>query len=174
MSRGLGPALLGDMIAGKCGQPQPVPRYELENMASCALDDLEAINQEDESRVRSMKERAPPIGSNCDRKDRWNIVIKGLWQFSEHNNLGEARGILGCLRHAARDQQVVGKRLLCITDSLVCLGLFAKGRTSSRGLLRLARQGAAYQLGLRVVLYLRFVESARNLADGPSRQSRLG
>jgi len=63
---------------------------------------------------------------------------------------------------------------LVMTDSLVCLGLFAKGRTSSRGLLRLARIGAAYQLALRITLYLRFVPTDRNWADGPSRQSRLG
>lgn len=157
-----------------------VPRFEMQNMAGCALTDLAEAKVESLGVGARLRQRAPPVGTSWDSLTRWKVVVKGLWKSLhegktiEHNNLSEARGILGCLRHAGRSRDSRGKRMLVMTDSLVCLGLFAKGRTSSRGLLRLARIGAGYQLGLRITLYLRFVPTDRNWADGPSRQSRLG
>ena len=61
-----------------------------------------------------------------------------------------------------------------ITDSLVSLGVLAKGRTSSWPLLRLARQGAALTMAFGFRVYYRYVESKRNYADGPSQGFPLG
>ena len=66
------------------------------------------------------------------------------------------------------------KRVLIFTDSLVTLGALSKGRSSARQLLRVCRQAAAVQLGCRIRLYLRWVPSERNLADGPSRGGPIG
>ena len=52
------------------------------------------------------------------------------------------------------------------------MGVFRKGRTSSSGLLYLARRLAALCMGYQVRLSLRYVPSAKNLADGPSRGMR--
>ena len=62
--------------------------------------------------------------------------------------------------------------MLVVTDSQVVLGVFRKGRTSSPGLLYLARRLAALCMGYQVRLSLRYVPSAKNLADGPSRGMR--
>ncbi len=63
---------------------------------------------------------------------------------------------------------------MIFTDSLVSLGVFLKGRSSSRPLLRLARKAAAITLGPSMRRHLRGVESGRNVADGPSRGHGVG
>ena len=56
----------------------------------------------------------------------------------------------------------------------VPLGALAKGRSSSPALLRLCRQAAAISLGFGMRLYLRYVPSEWNIADGPSRGLGVG
>ena len=65
-------------------------------------------------------------------------------------------------------------RHLIFTDSLVTLGVLAKGRSSSWELLCLAREAAAIQLVLGLRPYFRYIETDRNIADGPSRGFALG
>jgi hypothetical protein len=57
---------------------------------------------------------------------------------------------------------------------MVCLGSLGKGRSSAHGLLRICRQSAAVQLACGIKLYLRWVPSEINFADGPSRQEDVG
>ena len=78
------------------------------------------------------------------------------------------------LKRMGRDRSMWGKRLLCFTDSLVTLGVLTKGRSSSWPLLRLAREAACYQLVLGLRPYWRYIETDRNIADGPSRGFGLG
>ena len=120
------------------------------------------------------KARAPPIGASWDSLKRWQVCVCGRWSFEEHNNIGEIRSVVACLKHPARSFSNWNSRLLVITDSLVALGVLAKGRSLSRGLLRQARVAAAYQIGLDIRLVLRFCPSGRNHADGPSRRQKLG
>ena len=61
-----------------------------------------------------------------------------------------------------------------MTDSLVSLGVLSKGRSSAKALLHLARVAASVQLAFGILLYLRWVPSEKNIADGPSRQVGLG
>ena len=56
-----------------------------------------------------------------------------------------------------------------ITDSKVCIGVILKGRSRSPALNLVARRLAAYILGCQLTVYVRWIPSQRNHADGPSR-----
>ena len=109
--------------------------------------------------------------------ERWRETCRWNWRkekAKEHNNIGELRGVIMAIRHVTRARTGWDRRTLVITDSLVALGVLAKGRSRSWPLLRLARQAAALILLFDVRLYLRYVESKRNHADGPSRGFPVG
>eukprot|EP00959_Pyramimonas_sp_CCMP1952_P379649 7952762-Pyramimonas_sp.AAC.1 len=54
------------------------------------------------------------------------------------------------------------------------MGVLGKGRSSATGLLHVARQAAAAGLVFGIELYLRWVASEDNVADGPSRALDIG
>ncbi len=56
-----------------------------------------------------------------------------------------------------------------IGDSLVCIGAFSKGRSSSPPVLRLCRRLGALLLATGSVVYWRWVQTYRNWSDGVSR-----
>ena len=118
--------------------------------------------------------KAPSIGQNWSVLTRWTELFRTRWKVAEHNNVGELRMAVAALRHLSRSRRHWDSRVMLIGDSLVAIGVLAKGRSSSPPLLRLARQAASVQLILGVRLYLRWVESKRNLADGPSRGHPIG
>jgi hypothetical protein len=60
-------------------------------------------------------------------------------------------------------------RVALLTDSMVVAGAVTKGRSSSPDLLRRLRSLAALQLASGLRLFLRWIPSASNPADGPSR-----
>ena len=64
--------------------------------------------------------------------------------------------------------------MLIAVDSLVTLGVLARGRSSSPALLRLARQAAVVQLVAGIKPVWRWVASHHNFADGPSRREAIG
>ena len=64
--------------------------------------------------------------------------------------------------------------MLLIGDSMVTLGAFSKGRSSSAPVLHLCRRLAALCLGLGVKCYWRWVPTDHNNSDGPSRGGPLG
>ena len=102
---------------------------------------------------------------------RWQLAVQRPWLRPAHNNIQEAKTVLWAVERCVR----AGERsAICViyTDSLVVKGAFDKGRSSSRGLNRMCRRHAALcaAFGLRVVL--RYVASAANWADGPSRGLR--
>ena len=105
---------------------------------------------------------------------RFQLCVTGRWKGEVHNSIGECRGVVACLRHAARTSACGDCRILCITESLATPGVLSKGRSSSRGVLRQSRVGASYQLGLNLRMVLRYVPSGRNWADGPSRGQKVG
>jgi hypothetical protein len=124
--------------------------------------------------------RRPPsepvveLGPEWRDSSRWKMLFRGDWRQVEHNNILEARGVVAVLRHLSRTSRAWKHRVLIFTDSMVSLGSLAKGRSSARGLLRVCRLSAAVQLTCGIRLYLRWVPSELNYADGPSRRERLG
>ena len=103
---------------------------------------------------------------------KWRVGAVQAWLAREHNNISEGRCVVLAVSRLTRTRRGRRRKLLVITDSQVVLGTFRKGRSSSPGLLYLARRLAAFCLGYQVRIALRYVPSARNLADGPSRGLR--
>ena len=120
------------------------------------------------------KIRAPPISAEWDDKSRWRELFRWKWSVEEHINLLEMRCGLAATRHAARSSSSWGKRLMLFTDSMVCLGAFSKGRSSSAGVLHICRRQAALTLAFNIKTYWRHIETDRNHMDGPSRGGPLG
>ena len=108
---------------------------------------------------------APP------QRRKWQLAVQRTWKHDAHNNLQEGRTVLWAVARCAR----AGLReRVCVvyTDSLVVLGAFTKGRSSSRSLNHLCRRYASLCLTFRLRVVLKYVPSAANWADGPSRGYR--
>ena len=125
-------------------------------------------------RLRAPSAPAPPLREQWTQSERWRLLFRGKWKIVDHNNVLEARGILAVLRHLSRTRAAWHSRVLVRTDSMVSLGSMAKGRSSATALLRVCRASAAVQLAMGLRLYLRYVPSELNLADGPSRGLHVG
>ena len=139
-------------------------------------DSQEDDREDDSERVQKQwaLRRAPPISVTWDRLERWSERFRVRWSRREHNNIGELRIAILALKHMSRSRAFWKQRALCFTDSLVALGVLTKGRSASWPLLRLARQAGAIQAVLEIRPYWRYVETARNHADGPSRGYGIG
>ncbi|CAK0870310.1 unnamed protein product, partial [Prorocentrum cordatum] len=118
--------------------------------------------------------RVPPAHECWGDIARWKEVVRWRWDEKEHINLLEMRTGVAAARRSARTRASWGKRHLRITDSMVCLGGFSKGRSASRPILILCRRTAALDLGRGMREYWRRVPSDRNHSDGPSRGFPIG
>ena len=96
------------------------------------------------------------------------------WKRLDHINVLEAQMILSLAKHLGRANFQHQTRTLIFTDSMVALGLYAKGRSSVRALLRLARRMLVLRFFAGVRLVLRHIETLRNMADGPTRGQAIG
>ena len=119
--------------------------------------------------------KEPPHGSGTSSEtkpadvSRWRVAHVHRWQKREHNNVTEARTVVMAASRFGRRSSARGRRWLVWTDSMVTLGAFRKGRSSSRPLNRQCRRIAALLWAHDAELVLRYVPSAENWADGPSR-----
>lgn len=77
--------------------------------------------------------------------------------------------ILNTLLWKARDPRKVNKRWLHLEDSMVCLLILSKGRTSSRLLQPLCNKIGALQMALGVTVIHGHVPSEENPTDEASR-----
>ena len=118
--------------------------------------------------------RVPPVHPDWDDMARWKEAMRWRWSEPEHINMLEMRTGLASVRRSARTKSCWGRRHLRITDSMVCLGGFAKGRSASPPILILCRRMAALDLGCGMREYWRWVPSERNHSDGPSRGFPIG
>ncbi|CAK0885370.1 unnamed protein product [Prorocentrum cordatum] len=91
--------------------------------------------------------RIPPVHECWDDVARWREAARWRWEEKERINLLEMRAGVAAARHSARSRASWWKRHLWITDSMVCLGGFSKGRSASRPILILCRRVAALDLG---------------------------
>ena len=107
------------------------------------------------SSARSSRVRAPPLAGVWLPVSRWRTTYAGRWRETEHTNIQELRAIIGLLRHLARSTSWWSSRVLILVDSMVALGAFAKGRSSSPPLLRLCHQGAAVIMAMDIRPMLR-------------------
>jgi hypothetical protein len=99
----------------------------------------------------------------------WTTVVSARWHAPEHINALEVRAVSTAIRRVLSSPLSSRCRLLVISDSQVAVGALAKGRSSSHVLHRRLRPVSALLLASGIQLYLRWVASADNPADGPSR-----
>lgn len=100
---------------------------------------------------------------------RWSTIISRQWRWDDHINLLEVQAAILALRWVLSHPRALGSRVLLLGDSQVALGCLAKGRSSSFRLLRLLRRAAALILSSGLRPSYRWLPSAANPADGPSR-----
>lgn len=100
---------------------------------------------------------------------QWKHLFAVQWADSAHINLLEMRMVLNSLLWKARDPQKLGKRWLHLEDSMVCLLILSKGRTSSRLLQPICNRIGALQLALSVTVAHGHVPSEENPTDEASR-----
>jgi len=131
---------------------QPVPRFV-----------------EDDEIPRESKSRAPPLAESWGSVSRWTLAFRGEYRKKEHINVLEARVALMAVRRASRGKRSWKRRILGLSDSQAVCGAFAKGRSSSRSFVSLCRRLGSIQLGLRLRLKWRWIETWRNNPDLPSR-----
>ena len=104
-----------------------------------------------------------------DNELSWTTIISHRWRWThEHINVLEMRAILLSLVWLV-SCRVLHRCTPLLTDSMVCLGVLNKGRTSSPTLSRVHSVIAALCLGANIVLMPTHIPSELNPADGPSR-----
>ena len=100
---------------------------------------------------------------------QWKHLFKTRWISPSHINFLEMKMILLTLLWKSRDPSKLGKRWVHLEDSMVCLYILSKGRTSSHLLQPLCRKVGALQLGLGVTVMHGHVTSLENPTDAGSR-----
>ena len=88
---------------------------------------------------------------------------------AEHINALELRAVLSMIKCRATNLNLMDQRCLHLMDSQVCLGVMAKGRSSSFRLSRILQQISALQLAARLLTLGAYVTTDDNPADDPSR-----
>lgn len=102
-------------------------------------------------------------------RSEWRTIISSRWRRPEHINVLEARALTTAVRWVLSFPGSTNRRLLVLCDSQVVVGAATKGRSSSQPILRRLRYLAAHVLAAGLRITLRWVASAHNPADGPSR-----
>ena len=126
-------------------------------------------------RARTPAGRVPrPVESSWSLPSRWELTWKGRWKYDGHINALELQTVQGIARHLARARTSWDQRFLVLCDSMVTIGCCHKMRSRSFKLLRGVRQLGAVELACGVNLLLRWIPSAWNPADGPSRGEPVG
>ena len=101
---------------------------------------------------------------------QWKHLFKTRWIHPSHINFFEMKMILHALLWKVRSERSLNKRWLHLEDSMVCLLILSKGRTSSHLLQPVARQIGALQLAAGAQLLHGHVGSAENPTDAASRK----
>ena len=107
--------------------------------------------------------------------NKWKTAISHRWYEEEHINALEMRAALAAVRWSVKRPDVLQpsstthRRVLLLCDSSATLGAINKGRSSSHRLLRPLRSMSALMMGAGIYLKVKWIPSALNPADGPSR-----
>lgn len=105
-----------------------------------------------------------------DGTHRWCTTHSGRFRYGQHINLSGADALLLYIRALAKCSETHEHKACVFNDSQVVVGATMKGRSSSRALLRKVRRIGALSMASRISLGLRYINSASNPADEPSRR----
>ncbi len=98
-------------------------------------------------------------------------VQKGKTRDGAHINVGEVRGLIRAERAAVDEHFPV--RSFCLADSMVALGVWVKGRSSSPGLNQELQQSLPIHLGCGAISNAGYIPTEVNAADDPTRHARV-
>ena len=104
------------------------------------------------------------------QKWQWQTLKAWPWRNPEHINVLEARAILQSIRWRARAHRGFHSRYVHLSDSQVCLAIFAKGRSSSFRLNQVLRKACAVLLSSNSYPLMGYVKTDNNPADAASRK----
>lgn len=105
----------------------------------------------------------------------WRIAISHPWHAEEHINALEVRASLAAMHWAVKRPDVLvpsstdHRKLLLLVDSSATHGAITKGRSSSHRLLRPLRTMSSLLLAAGIYVRTKWIPSALNPADRPSR-----
>ena len=100
---------------------------------------------------------------------QWKHLFRVQWKLPSHINFLEMKMILSSLLWKCRDPTKVNRRWLHLEDSMVCLYILSKGRTSSHLLQPLVSKVGAVQIAMGATCLHAHVGSAENPTDAASR-----
>ena len=113
----------------------------------------------------------PEVADHWSDPTTWDLIVSGAWRRpQEHINIKEARVALMSLRRACRTVRNLGTTSLTLSDNLVTVLSFERGRSASGPLNSLCRRAAAYAIGCNINWRLRYISTDKNVADAPSRR----
>ena len=99
----------------------------------------------------------------------WKTVLAFPWQQDGHINELELNTFAVFLKRRSRSRNKQHTKFFHVLDSMVCRGALAKGRSSSKRLIRVLRRCSALMLAMDGYCYPLWTISAWNFADKPSR-----
>lgn len=130
--------------------------------------------------VEGLARETPPVPTPAEPLSRtldprlanasWSTLVATPWLWQEHINVLETRALNTAIRWALSSPYSIGRRVLSFCDSLVVVHAARKGRSSSYTMLRALRQLTALCLGGGIQLYVNYIPTEVNPADGPSRR----
>ena len=101
--------------------------------------------------------------------ETWKTVLAFPWQQDGHINKLELNTFAVFLKRRSRSGNKQHTIFFHVLDSMVCRGALAKGRSSSKCLIRVLRRCSALMLAMDGYCYPLWTISAWNFADKPSR-----
>ena len=106
---------------------------------------------------------------------KWKTICRWPWPAAEddHINRYELRAVCTALRWRVLRRNEVRTRFIHLTDSMVCLHVLARGRSSSRKIQSLMYRVSSLLLACGLRPFLAYVSSSTNPADRPSRRIRV-
>ena len=112
------------------------------------------------------------VGPEWFEPKRWVVLFVTALLRREHNTVSEVRAAVQAIRHFAKSPANWHSRLAILSDAFAAIGCLSKGRSCSGPCNALCRQAAAAIFVAELRVYMRWVASEHNCADGPSRGMR--
>ena len=112
------------------------------------------------------------VGPEWFNPKRWVVLFVHNLLLREHNTVSEVRAAVQAIRHFAKSTANWHSRLAILSDAFAAIACLSKGRSCSKACNSLCRQAAAAIFVAELRVYMRWVASEHNCADGPSRGLR--
>ena len=113
------------------------------------------------------------VPDSLNEECEFEVLHVQKWGSPEAIHMLEARAALRAVEHVARTPEMKGTKHVMLNDNMAVVCAFSKGRCSNFWLLKCCRRLAAVVLQAGLYPSWRYIETARNLSDGPTRPDKL-